>query len=176
MRLGALMADEIKSQLLRSLCLVPKIILAGGRQAIDLIAAVQRFRSGSKPVRSRYSIGLKRRGLQPRLASSDCLLRCLADPESAGIGRWRPPRPNSLFSRKPPKMRPSSDYCAEPKNRFTVSRTCETGVLWCRFRDQKGKFRFKMSFEGVSGIRSAEFDSQRASEKDSSIALKVSSG
>src|ERR1019366_1231900 len=27
------------------------------------------------PVRSRNSIGLKRRGLQPRLVSSDCLLR-----------------------------------------------------------------------------------------------------
>jgi hypothetical protein len=24
------------------------------------------------------------------------------------------------------------------KNRFTVSRTSETGVLWCRFRGQKG--------------------------------------
>ena len=43
MRLGALMADEIKSQLLGSLRTVPKTILERGRQAVDLIAALQRF-------------------------------------------------------------------------------------------------------------------------------------
>jgi hypothetical protein len=43
MRLGALMADEIKSQLLGSPRTVPKTILEHGRQAVDLIAAVQRF-------------------------------------------------------------------------------------------------------------------------------------
>ena len=43
MRLGAPLVDEIKSQLLGSLRTVPKTILEHRRQAVDLIAAVQRF-------------------------------------------------------------------------------------------------------------------------------------
>src|SRR5271169_4511746 len=43
MRLGAPAVAEIKSQLLGSLRTVPKTILERGRQAVDLIAAVQRF-------------------------------------------------------------------------------------------------------------------------------------
>src|SRR5271157_4722029 len=35
------------------------------------------------------------------------------------------------------------------KNRFTVSRTGQTGVLWCRFRDQKGNSGYTL-FEGHS--------------------------
>src|SRR5271169_3678779 len=42
MRLGAPAVAEIKSQLLGSLRTVPKTILERGRQAVDLIAAVQR--------------------------------------------------------------------------------------------------------------------------------------
>jgi hypothetical protein len=42
MRLGATMVDEIKSQLLDSLRTVPKTVVARERQAVDLIAAVQR--------------------------------------------------------------------------------------------------------------------------------------
>ncbi len=43
------------------------------------------------------------------------------------------------------------------KNRFTVSRTSETGVLWCRFRGQKGKFRpgVKQRAILVTGLHSA---------------------
>ena len=44
------------------------------QEALRLLAA---FPSFVQLVRSRNSIGLKRRGLQPRLASSDCLLRPL---------------------------------------------------------------------------------------------------
>ena len=47
----------------------------------DADAAKRLFRKAlsdrSHPVWSRYSTGLKRRGLQPRLVSSDCLLRRL---------------------------------------------------------------------------------------------------
>jgi hypothetical protein len=47
----------------------------------DADAAKRLFRKAlsdrSHPVRSRYSIGLKRQRLQPRLVSSDCLLHRL---------------------------------------------------------------------------------------------------
>ena len=48
MRLGAPLADEIKSQLLGSLRTVPKTMLERDRQAVDLIAAVQRSSGRSK--------------------------------------------------------------------------------------------------------------------------------
>jgi hypothetical protein len=34
--------------------------------------------------------------------------------------------------------RPSPSGCPPMKSRFTVSRTGQTDILWCRFRDQKG--------------------------------------
>jgi len=43
LRLGATIVDEIKSQLLDSFRTVPKTVVERGRQAVDLIAAVQRF-------------------------------------------------------------------------------------------------------------------------------------
>jgi len=55
MRLGALMADEIKSQLLGSLRTVPKTILERRRQAVDLIAAVQPFLARFKITHFRHS-------------------------------------------------------------------------------------------------------------------------
>jgi len=48
MRYGALVADEIKSQLLGSLRTVPKTTLERGRQAVDLIATVSGLQGGSR--------------------------------------------------------------------------------------------------------------------------------
>ena len=63
--LGATIVDEIKSQLRQSLRTVPKTILEHGRQAVDLIAAVQRFSGwlGSHDFHTRAGQDYVRNGL-----------------------------------------------------------------------------------------------------------------
>jgi hypothetical protein len=59
---------------------------------------------------------------------------------TALLGLFGSGRVEFLESVQQPKQPPLHALCVLGRGgyRFTVSRTSETGVLWCRFQDQKG--------------------------------------